>query len=89
VGYSVFWKNGTCRSAAKKFPAAVQELLAEVITCLQDQPKPDGSTKLKGGGGAYRVYVGADHRLIYEVDDTAKMVTLVTFGDRKNVYRKR
>jgi mRNA interferase RelE/StbE len=88
VGYAVYWKSGTCQASAKKFPDAVKVLLEEVVAGLGEHPRPEGSIKLKGGGGAMRVHVGADHRLIYEVDDKAKTVMLLNFGDRKNVYRK-
>jgi mRNA interferase RelE/StbE len=41
---------------------------------------------LKGTEKSWRVRVG-DYRLIYEIDDSLKTVTVIKIGHRSDVYR--
>jgi mRNA interferase RelE/StbE len=56
------------------------------IDGLAADPRPPGSVKMAGGGGAYRVRAG-DYRVIYTVDDRARLVTVEKVGHRGDVYR--
>lgn len=53
---------------------------------LSDNPRPQGSTKTKGTENEYRIRVG-DYRIIYEVDDSKKLVSLISCKHRKDIYR--
>jgi len=53
----------------------VQDRLDSEIDALADDPKPPGSAKLRGYASSWRVRVG-DYRIIYEVDETTKKVSL-------------
>lgn len=55
------------------------------IASLADNPRPYGYKKLKGED-AYRIRVG-DYRIIYEIDDYRIIVTVVSVGHRKNIYK--
>jgi mRNA interferase RelE/StbE len=55
------------------------------IASLADNPKPHGYKKLKGED-AYRIRVG-DYRIIYEIDDGKIIVTVVSVGHRKDIYK--
>jgi mRNA interferase RelE/StbE len=57
----------------------------DAIRCLGTDPKPHGCLKLSGRSG-WRIRIG-DYRVIYEIDDVQKKVTVVHVGDRKDVYR--
>lgn len=57
----------------------------EAIKELENEPRPTSSKKLHGVLG-YRVRVG-DRRIVYTVDDTAKVVTITRVRDRGEVYR--
>jgi mRNA interferase RelE/StbE len=76
------------RSAAKEIAdlpkAACRRVVARLRT-LAAQPRPHGCEKL-AGVEKYRVRQGSD-RILYEIDDEMKTVTVVKVGDRKNVYR--
>jgi mRNA interferase RelE/StbE len=61
--------------------------IKSAIASLADNPRPQGCQKLKGEE-AYRIRVG-DYRVIYEVNDDIILVTVVTVGHRKDVYRSR
>lgn len=58
------------------------------IDSLAGNPRPPGSEKMAGKGKEYRVRAG-DYRVIYTVDDEAKMVTVEKVGHRGDVYRGR
>ena len=55
------------------------------IADLADNPRPYGYKKLKGED-AYRIRVG-DYRVIYEIDDGKIIVTVVSVGHRKDIYK--
>jgi len=52
---------------------------------LRDEPRPPGCRKLADHPG-WRIRVG-NYRVVYEIDDTAKTVTVLRVGDRKEIYR--
>ncbi len=59
--------------------------VARAIDGLQREPRPPGCQKLVGAD-AFRVRVG-DYRILYEIDDEAALVLIVTIGHRREVYR--
>ena len=58
----------------------------EAIIKLADDPRPHGAKKLSGVP-LYRIRVGTI-RILYEVNDAQHLVTIVTIGHRREVYRK-
>ena len=58
------------------------------IDALAAEPRPHGSEKLAGGEGEYRLRSG-NYRVIYTVDDRARLVTIEKIGHRGDVYRRR
>ena len=52
---------------------------------LREDPYPAGSIKLSGRD-RYRIRHG-DYRILYRVDDTYVVVTVVKIGHRRDVYR--
>jgi mRNA interferase RelE/StbE len=66
-------------------PENVFERLVRAIRELAEMQRPPGSRKLSGREG-WRIRVG-DYRVIYEIDDAARSVTILHVGHRKDVYR--
>ena len=60
--------------------------IRDAILGLQDTPRPHGSVKLQGAGEAYRIRVG-DYRVVYEVDDAKRVVTVRRLKHRSEVYK--
>jgi mRNA interferase RelE/StbE len=60
-------------------------VIKTAIAGLADNPRPFGYKKLKGEE-AYRIRV-SDYRIIYEIDDRKIIVTVVTVGNRKDIYK--
>ena len=56
------------------------------IQLLARDPRPHGCEKLSGAD-KYRVRQG-DYRILYEIDDSTKLVTIVKVGNRREVYRR-
>jgi len=60
--------------------------LIDRIKSLATQPRPSGSEKLVGRPNLYRVRQG-NYRVIFAVDDQARVVEVVKVGHRRDVYR--
>ena len=58
----------------------------EAITDLSEEPRPPGCKKLTGRE-AWRIRVG-HYRVIYEIEDAIRVVTVVEVGHRRDVYRR-
>lgn len=76
----------TARKALKAIQREDQIIIAQAITDLADEPRPSGCIKMKGRD-AWRIRVG-DYRIIYEIEDVILIVTVVTIGHRRDVYKK-
>ena len=59
--------------------------IKKIIASLADNPRPSGCKKLKGEP-AWRIRTG-NYRIIYEIDDDKVIVTVISVGHRKDVYR--
>jgi mRNA interferase RelE/StbE len=77
-------------------PSALKELndlnnkdvkrIMEKITALEKEPRPVNCKKLKGSNeNLYRIRIG-DYRVIYNIDDGIKVVSIRDVGNRKDIY---
>ncbi len=76
----------TAQKQLDKLAQQVADTLIEVILSLALNPRPVGYIKLKGRN-AYRVRKN-NYRIIYEIMDNVLIVTIITIGHRKEIYRK-
>ena len=84
ASYSVVIK----RSAAKELedvPRKARQKLVGKIQALATNPRPEGCEKL-AGQDRYRIRHG-DYRVLYEIDDTVIVVTVVRVAHRREAYR--
>ena len=51
--------------------------VARVILELQEDPRPRGYDKVAGRDDQLRIWAGRDHRVLYEIDDTAGRIIIV------------
>jgi mRNA interferase RelE/StbE len=63
----------------------VYERVKVAVLALADDPRPTGCLKLSGREG-WRIRVG-NYRVIYEIDDTVRIVSIVHVGHRGRIYR--
>jgi mRNA interferase RelE/StbE len=77
-------------SAQKELDALDERLFARIdrkILALADDPRPAGSKKLKGYKDSWRIRIG-DWRVVYIVDDPARLVTVTRIAHRREVYER-
>jgi mRNA interferase RelE/StbE len=76
-------------SAAKEFrklSSQIKERIREAVDQLAENPRPSGVVKLRGEDRLFRIRIG-DYRIVYEIDDSAKLVRVTRIRHRKDVYR--
>lgn len=83
--YEVVFKRSVYKDLRPIPNADVKRILAR-IRSLADDPRPDGSEKLSGQE-RYRIRQG-DYRIIYAIEDTRLIVTVVKVGHRGQVYNR-
>ncbi len=71
-----------------KAPAADMAAVKTRIMTLSDDPRPAGCDKIKGMTGSYFRVRQGNYRVVYEVDDKAGRVIIVSIGHRREIYRK-
>ncbi len=79
--------TGRALRELKTLPPRIEGRLRDAIEDLAHEPRPPGCKKLRGGTG-WRVRVG-DYRVIYQVDDSARVVIVLRAGHRRDIYRGR
>jgi mRNA interferase RelE/StbE len=57
----------------------------KAIEQLSQNPRPVGVKKLRGEIDFYRIRVG-DYRILYEIDDAAKSISITRISPRENAY---
>ena len=72
----------------KRLPPETIRKVDTAILELEQTPRPHECAKLEGSTDEYRVRVG-DYRILYVIDDKAKLVTIVHIRHRRDAYRTR
>jgi mRNA interferase RelE/StbE len=86
AAYTIDLRSRTRRSLGQLDPS-IRKTVAQVIDSLADDPRPAGAIPLTGHWPYLRVRSG-DYRVIYAVDDQARVVTVAAVGHRRDVYRR-
>ena len=76
------------RSAEREIRGLSKDVASRIVDAIRGlgtEPRGPGSRKLAGAEG-YRIRVGA-YRILYSIDDAARVVTVVAVGHRREVYR--
>jgi mRNA interferase RelE/StbE len=77
----------SCRSRqALHQPLAWRPRSRSPAAVLATEPRPPGARPLTGHRPYLRVRAG-DYRVIYAVDDSARVVTIAAVGHRREIYR--
>ena len=63
----------------------IYERIRDAIRSLSQNPQPSGCLKLVGREG-WRIRI-SNYRVVYEIDDNNKSVTILNIGHRRDVYR--
>jgi mRNA interferase RelE/StbE len=71
--------------ALDRLPKADFRAIVEAIKELGQTPRPRGVEKVKGTG-LWRIRKG-DYRIIYDIDDSQQVITIVRVGHHREIYR--
>lgn len=71
----------------RRLDPATRKAIAQVIDNLATLPRPPGATPLTGHRPYLRVRSG-DYRIVYAVDDKARVVTIAAVGHRRDIYQR-
>ncbi len=74
------------RRSLRQLDPPVRKAVAQVIDGLAADPRPPGFLPLTGHRLYLRVRSG-DYRVIYAVDDHARVVIIAAVGHRREIYR--
>ena len=74
------------RRSLRQLDTPARRAIADAIDGLAVQPRPPDVKALKGRRPWLRTRVG-DCRIVYAVDDRARLVTVAEVGHRREVYR--
>jgi mRNA interferase RelE/StbE len=66
-------------------PQAYARRVVQQVDALGEKPRPPDTKKLQGDGG-YRLRVGI-YRILYDVDDKTRRVTVYRVKHRREAYR--
>lgn len=69
-----------------KLPPSVRKRIISKLTMLEQDPRPNGSKKLRGSSELWRIRVGV-YRVIYLIDDAVRLVRVERTAYRSEVYR--
>jgi len=82
--YSILISTGGQRQF-KKLSQELQRRAQDKILLFELHPRPFGSQKLRDTN-FYRIRIG-DYRIIYSIDDTKRVITILDIAHRREVYR--
>ena len=75
-------------SARKELESLPNSILARIVRKLESlahEPRPAGCKKLKGYKDQWRMRIG-DWRVVYIIDDDARLVSVTRIAHRSKVY---
>ncbi|GEL20989.1 type II toxin-antitoxin system RelE family toxin [Pseudonocardia asaccharolytica] len=79
--------SATAARALRKLDPPVARRILDAVSGLAEEPRPAPPVgkPLKGEPGAWRLKVG-DWRVVYEPQDDALVVLVLTLGHRREIY---
>lgn len=83
--YRIEWKPST-KKDLRKLPPEIVIRVAAAVSELSANPRPPGSQKLAGSDHTHRLRLG-DYRMVYSVQETLRLVTVLRVRHRRDVYR--
>lgn len=83
--YEVYLERSAERALKRLLIKDFQRIVIH-IKALAQNPRPSGCRKISGSKSDWRIRVG-DYRVIYEIDDKAKVVRVMRVRHRREVYQ--
>jgi mRNA interferase RelE/StbE len=83
--YSVTFAR-SARKELEKLPSSIARRIIEHIEALLINPRTTRSVKLQGNRNLWRIRVG-DYRVIYRIDNSARVIDVSIIRHRRDAYR--
>ena len=80
------WVESACQRDLKRLQEKDFSRIVDAIKYLSENPRPQGVRKISGSENDWRFRVGV-FRVIYEIDDEARVIRILRVRHRKEVYR--
>ena len=84
--YEVYIEK-TAENDLKRLPTTAFQRIIPYIKALAENPRPANCRKLTGSKNDWRIRVG-DYRVLYEIDEKARVVRIMRVRHRREVYRR-
>lgn len=84
--YSLVIKQSAAKELERVDRKTDRQRLVRRIQALSFDPRPPGCEVLAGTHNRLRVRQG-DYRVVYDIDDVERTVTIFKVGHRRDVYR--
>ncbi len=75
----------TAERDLKRLPVIVFQRVIQHIKALTPNPRLPGCRKITGSEDSWRIRVG-DYRIIYQIDDKARVVRIMRVRHRREAY---
>ena len=76
----------SARRELERLDVGVARRIISRVEALAGDPRPRGCVKLQGAADLWRIRIG-DYRVIYAVDDDARVVDIRVVRHRSDAYR--
>jgi mRNA interferase RelE/StbE len=76
----------SARRELERLEVGMARRIISRVEALAEDPRPQGCVKLQGAADLWRIRVG-DYRVIYSVDDNARLVDIRVVRHRRDAYR--
>jgi mRNA interferase RelE/StbE len=84
-GYAVYIRRSAEKKIARLPPKIRRQVSGRVLE-LETNPRRHDVKRLRSRERTFRIASG-EYRIVYEIDDDSKSVTVLTIQHRKDVYR--
>lgn len=78
--------KASVKKELRKLIKADRVAVINKIELLKQDPRPEGSAKLKGSQNLYRIRHG-DYRVIYQIQNLVLVIVIIRIGHRRDIYR--
>lgn len=83
--YKLEYKSSV-KKELRKLTKVDRLAIVQKIELLKQEPRPEGSAKLKGSRDLYRIRHG-DYRVIYKTHNSVLTIMIIRIGHRREIYK--
>ncbi len=84
--YEVYLER-SAENDLKRLPTSTLDRIVHQIKTLARNPRPSGCRKITGSKNDWRIRIG-DYRVLYEIDEKARVLRIMRVRHRREAYRR-